>query len=66
MNAPKLKPCKRCGAMPTIYQRHEIDGCIPAEWRVVCERCDIMVSGETRSDAVAAWNRRAKAEGGAE
>ena len=58
--APVILPCPWCGSQPTIEPWH---GGGPHKHAVHCDSEDCkagpMVTGETRSKAIAAWDRRA-------
>lgn len=54
-----LKPCPFCGN-PDVTND---EGCfpVPGGWEVLCgdPSCHAQVGGDTRAEAIAAWNRRA-------
>lgn len=47
-------PCPFCGGKATLY---EVAGVKP---HVQCNACRVSMYGDTRIEAIAAWNRRAK------
>ena len=51
----KLKPCPFCGGSPIGPERSM---CQPGYFYVECERCEIVMDGSSKHQAIDAWNRR--------
>lgn len=67
----ELLPCPFCGKKPELRELlvhyddgpHGPVGSYSGHFLVACDECGIEVGEEYRDDAIAAWNRRAPAEG---
>lgn len=55
----ELKPCPFCGNAPTLICVVEATDRFEREAMVRCDHCAIAIADEYRSEAIAAWNRRA-------
>lgn len=68
-DAHTLKPCPFCGGHAVVretIEHYSADagseaGSFSCRFSIACDNCGIEQSEEYRDDAVAAWNRRAKA-----
>ncbi len=58
---PNLKPCPFCGATEASVQPIDVARDLDAH-DVTCGSCDAYVWGDTKGEAVAAWNRSPRSE----
>lgn len=59
-----LEPCPFCGGDPILTIEGVAGDRITEPYHVRCMRCDIKVTRPSRDEAIAAWNRRARRQGG--